>query len=229
MPKPHQSKATTAPTNPTLKPIRVLISSQHTLVRSGIRALLERIEEVEVSEAPDDQQILTQIREFNPHVILRDIISFGLSGLELLSRVTQEFPAARLIALTQGEDEEQAVEVLRLGASGVIAKTGSHFELELAIKTVASGEYYLSETLGLAVLKRSADPRAYSSELTTRQYEVLKMMTEGYGMKEIAVRLNISTKTVETHRARLMERLKIHDIAGLVRYAVRMGLIRLDE
>ncbi len=212
------------------KPIRVLVSDQHTLDRAGIRALLERIEEVEVAEAADSQQILASIREFDPDVVLLDVPTPGLSGLELLKEVVEKFPSKRVIALSQHETEEQAVHALRLGAAGFIAKSAASTELELAIKAVARGESYLASELSKqAVLKYLKDPRAFLSELTVRQYEVLKMIAEGHATKEIARRLDISVKTVETHRAQIMERLNIHDIAGLVRYALRMGIVELDE
>ncbi len=231
MPKPYPSsgaksvKADSAP-----RPIRVLLSDQHALVRAGIRALLERIEEVEVAEAADSQQIFASIREFNPDIVLLDVPTPGLSGLELLKEVVEKFPSKRVIALTQYETEEHAVQALRSGAAGFIAKSAASTELELAIKAVARGESYLASELSKqTVLKYLEDPRAFLSELTARQCEVLKMIAEGHATKEIARRLDISVKTVETHRAQIMERLNIHDIAGLVRYALRMGLVKLDE
>jgi DNA-binding NarL/FixJ family response regulator len=233
MPKPSSSseaKTTTAKADREPQLIRILLSGQHALVRAGIRALLERIEEVEVAEAADSQQILASIKEFNPDVVLLEVPTPGLSGLELLKEVVEKFPSKRVIALTQHESEEQAVQALRLGAAGFIAKTAASTELELAIKAVASGERYLTPELPReAILKSLEDPRSYLSELTARQYEVLKMIAEGHATKTIAGRLDISVKTVETHRAQIMKRLNIHDIAGLVRYALRMGLVKLDE
>jgi DNA-binding NarL/FixJ family response regulator len=233
MPKPDPSgraktKIVKADQEP--KPIRVLLSGQHVLVRAGIRALLERIEEVEVAEAADSQQILASIREFNPDVVLLDVPTPGLSGLELLKEVIEKFPSKRVIALTHHESEEHAVQALRLGAAGFISKSADGTELELAIRAVASGERYLAPELSKqAIYKYLEDPHAFLSELTARQYEVLKMIAEGLATKKIAGRLNISVKTVETHRAQIMQRLNIHDIAGLVRYALRTGLVKLDE
>jgi len=200
------------------------------LVRAGIRALLERIEKVEVAEAADSQQTLASISEFNPDIVLLDVPVPGLSGLDLLKEIVEKFPLVRVIVLTQHENEEQAVQALRSGAAGVITTNAASTELELAIKAVARGENYLAAELSRqAILKYLKDPRAFLSELTARQYEVLKMIAEGHATKEIARRLEISVKTVETHRAQIMERLDIHDIAGLVRYALRMGLVKLDK
>src|ERR1700741_580590 len=152
MPKPlRSSTARKAKPARVLQSTRVFLLSQQALVRSGIRALLERIEKIEVGEAPDSQQFLTLIEEFNPHVILLDVARPGLAGLELLKQVTQKFPSIYVIALTQHEDAEQAVQLLRLGAAGLIAKSATTTELEFAIKTVATGEIYLSKTLEQAV------------------------------------------------------------------------------
>src|SRR5882724_6309548 len=197
MPKPPPSGAKTVKTDQGPKPIRVLVSGQHALVRAGIRALLERIEDVEVAEAGDSRQILSSIREFNPDVVLLDVPTPGLSGLELLKEVVEKFPSKSVIALTQHETEEHAVQALRLGAAGFIAKSAASTELELAIRAVASGERYLAPELSKqAILEYLEDPHAFLSELTARQYEVLKMIAEGHSTKKIARRLDISVKTV---------------------------------
>lgn len=231
MPKPYSSSgARSVKADSSGKPIRVLLTGRHALVRAGLRALLERIEDVEVSEAADSRQIFASIREFNPHIILLDVPTPGLSGLELLKEIVAKFPATYVIALSQHETEEQAVQALRAGAAGFLAKSAASAELELAIRGVAKGEKYLASELSQqAILKYLEDPRSFFPELTPRQYQVLKLIAEGHATKEIARRLNISVKTVETHRAQLMQRLNIHDIAGLVRYALRMGLVKLEE
>lgn len=230
MPRPPRlSEAKKIKTDRVLGPTRVVLSSHETLVRSGLRALLERIKEVEVREALDNQQLLTLIPVFNPHVVLLDVTTRGLQGLVLLSQLVQKFPSTRALVLTQDEDEEQAVQALRLGAAGLIAKNATTTELELAISTVASGESYLSKVFEEPVSKYSETPKDFLPKLTLRQQEVLQMIAEGYGTKEIALRLKISVKTVESHLARIKKRLNISGIAGLVRYAVRIDLIKLDE
>lgn len=208
---------------------RVVLASYHALVRSGLRTLLEGTKEMEVREASNKEQLVTLIKEFKPHAIVIEVTGRGLPGLEVSQQVVQEFPSARTLALTQEENEEQALEALNIGAAGLIARTATSTELVFAIRTVASGEIYVPEALRAAVLKHSQVGRNASSKLTARQYEVLKLIAEGRGTKEIALQLNISRKTVETHRARIMRRLKIRDVAGLVRYAVHRGLITLEE
>ena len=147
-----------------------------------------------------------------------------------MQEIVDRFPSARVIVLSQQESEEQAVQVLRSGAAGFIAKSASSEELEQAVMAVARGEKYLPAELSTqAILRYLDDPRAFLPELTARQLEVLRMIAEGHTTKEIARRLEISVKTVETHRAQIMHRLDIHDIAGLVRYALRIGLVKLDE
>lgn len=212
-----------------LRPRRVVLSFHEGLVRSGLRALLERIAEVEVREASAKEQLLIVIEEFNPDVLLLEVTNRELHGLETLKQVVQEYPSTRVLILTEREDEEQAVAALRLGAAGLIAKSATSDELEFAVNIVASGKDYLPKTLAEALANYSGTPRTFRPELTSRQAEVLKMMAEGHGTKEIALRLNISAKTVETHRARIKQRLNISDIAGLVRYAIGIGLVKLHE
>lgn len=215
----------------TVKPIRVVVSAEHALIREGIRALVERIAEVEVvADAASDHQSLQLIMELKPEIVLLDISVPTVSALDSLKEIVANCPGVRVIVLTLQENEEYAVQAFRSGATGYIPKSAASTELELAIKAVAGGENYLASELSKqAVLKYLKDPHAFLSELTARQVEVLKMIAEGHATKEIAQRLTISVKTVETHRAQIMERLDIHDIAGLVRYALRMGLVKLDQ
>jgi DNA-binding NarL/FixJ family response regulator len=232
MPKPYPSSgAQKVKEGQAPKPIRVLVSAQHALVRAGIRALVERIAEVEVvGEAASGLQSLQLIKEQKPEIVLLDLIMPSVSALESLKEIVANFPLVRVIVLALQENEEYAVQAFRSGATGYIPKSAASTELEKAIKAVARGESYLASELSKqAVLKYLKNPRAFLSELTARQCEVLKMIAEGHATKEIAQRLDISVKTVETHRAQIMERLDIHDVVGLVRYALRMGLVKLDE
>jgi len=206
-----------------------VLSIHQGLVRSGFRALLERLAAVEVREASAKEQLLIVIEQFNPDVLLLEVTNRALHELETLKQVVQEYPSTRVLILTESEEEEQAVAALRLGAAGLIAKSATSDELEFAVNTVASGKDYLPKTLAEALANYSDTPRVFWPKLTSRQSEVLKMMAEGHGTKEIALRLNISAKTVETHRARIKQRLNISDIAGLVRYAIGIGLVNLHE
>jgi DNA-binding NarL/FixJ family response regulator len=209
--------------------IRVLLFDPHSLVRAGMRALLERVPEIEVAEAANRQQTLSAIKEYRPDLVLLDVPLAGVAGLGLLREIREKYPTVRTIVVAQHPNEGLAVQALRLGAFGFLTKGDAGTELEVAIKTVARGERYLAAALSRqSILTYLSDPNSFSSRLTARQHEVLQLIAEGHATKEIARRLNISVKTVESHRSQIMERLNIHDIAGLVRYALRLGLVKFE-
>lgn len=213
-----------------MKPIRVLLADDHGLVRSGIRVLLEDMEGIEViGEAGEGWEVLRLIEAKPPDVVLMDISMPGLNGLAVTARVAKEFPHTRVLILSIHVSEEYVLRALRAGASGYLVKDASVSELELAIRAVDRGQTYLSPSVSRPVVAdymqlASADA-APVDPLTPRQREILQLIAEGHSTKEIASKLDVSVKTAETHRAQLMERLAIHDVAGLVRYAIRIGLV----
>jgi len=214
-----------------LKTIQVLLADDHALVRAGIRALLERIDKVEVvAEAGDGQQALKLIERLEPDVVLLDLTMPGLSGFEVLKETSERFPNVNMIVLSVHDSEEYAFHALRSGAVGYLPKSAASTELEEAIGQVLRGEKYLSPSIAheasLGFAKAAPETLL---ELTPRQMEVLTLIAHGSSTREVAGALNISVKTVETHRAQLMERLNIHDVAGLVRYAIRKGLVNIDK
>jgi DNA-binding NarL/FixJ family response regulator len=215
-----------------MTPTRVLIADDHALVRAGIRALAERIKGVEVvAEAGDGDEALRLIGELKPDLVLLDITMGETSGFGVLTQQAKEFPEVRVIVLTVHDAEAYAIRALREGAAGFLLKSAAAVELEEAIETVARGQTYVSPELSKKSLieygKASSD-RAKLDKLSPRQHEILKLIAEGIGTKEQARRLSISVKTVETHRAQLMERLNIHDVPGLVRFAIKMGLVDVE-
>lgn len=217
-----------------MTPIRVLVADDHALVRAGIRALVERIDGVEVvAEAGDGREALRLIKEYEPEIVLLDLTMPDLNGFEVLERTSRELPGVKLIVLSVHEAEEYALRALSLGAMGYLPKSAASAELELAIKTVARKEKYVSPELSRKTFLEHANDAAHGrspiGELTPRQLEVLRMIAERHTTKDIARQLNISVKTVESHRAQLMERLNIHDVAGLVRYAIKMGVVMIEE
>jgi DNA-binding NarL/FixJ family response regulator len=223
-------------------PIRIILADDHTLVRGGIRALLQDLPGTQViAEANDGREALRLVETHRPDIILMDIAMSGMNGLEATNRLVKEFPKVRVIILSMHTNEEYVLQALRAGASGYLLKDAGIAELELAIKAVARGETYLSPPVskhvisnyvrrvsGEAPLEADGDPSPID-RLTLRQREILQLIAEGQTTQEIAHKLDISVKTVETHRMQLMERLDIHDVAGLVRFAIRVGLITLDD
>jgi DNA-binding NarL/FixJ family response regulator len=215
-----------------MTPTRVLIADDHALVRAGIRALAERIKGIEVvAEAGNGEEAVKLIKELKPDLVLLDISMPETSGFGVLARQANEFPDVRVIVLTVHVAEAYAIRALREGAAGFLLKSAASVELEQAIETVTRGDTYISPELSKRSLleygKASTD-RARLDSLSPRQREILKLIAEGLSTKEKARRLNISVKTVESHRAELMERLNIHDVAGLVRFAIKMGLVDVE-
>lgn len=214
-----------------MNPTRIILADDHTLVRAGIRSLLGKMPGVEVvGEAGDGREALALLEALQPDILLIDIAMPGLNGLETAARVADEFPRIKLIILSMHANEEYVVQALRAGALGYLLKDSAAIELELAIEAVGRGETYLSPPISHAVIdgyldRVSASGATGAHSLTPRQLEILKHLAEGQSAKEIAFALNLSVKTVETHRAQLMERLGIHDVPGLVKYAMRIGLI----
>jgi len=214
-----------------VKQIQVLVADDHVLVRAGIRALLERIDRVQVvGEAGDGLQALELIKELGPDVVLLDLTMPGLSGFEVLKETTERFPDVNMIVLSVHDTAEYAIHALRSGASGYLPKSAASVELEVAIRRVMSGEKYVSPRIAPAEsFEFSESGGEATAELTPRQIEVLTLIAEGLSTKEVAHTLNISIKTVETHRSLLMERLNIHEVAGLVRYAIKKGLLKIER
>lgn len=220
--------------SPLVKSIRILLADDHTLVREGIRALVEKLPSVEVvGEAKDGREAIRLVKELKPDLVLMDVAMPGLNGLEATARISKEVPGTRVIILSMYANEEYVREAIRAGAVGYMVKRGAAAELELCISAVAAGENYFSPLVAASVTKdrrgRLSADRAWVERLTPRQREILQLIAERQSTKDIASILNISTKTVETHRAQLMQRLDIHDVPGLVRFAIRAGLVSLDE
>jgi len=209
--------------------IRVLLAEDHHLVRAGLRALLDPVPDIEVvGEAGDGREALAMLKKHEPDVAILDISMPGMNGLEAASRVGDEAPATKVVILTMHSNEEYVLRALRAGVAGFLLKDAGTAELEGAIRAVMRGETYLSPGVSKKVVEgylgRSGGTHPLDS-LTPRQREVLQLIAEGYSTKQIAGLLGVGVKTIETHRTQLMDRLGIHEIAGLVRYAVRVGLV----
>jgi DNA-binding NarL/FixJ family response regulator len=213
-----------------MNPIRILLADDHALVRAGIRSLLEKIPNVEVvGEASTGRQALEMVKTRLANLVFMDIAMVELGGLEALPRITKDFPGVRVIILSAHANEEYVIRALRSGAAGYMLKDSATAELELAITSVSEGKTYLNPSISRPVidsyLERVGGPLSPLELLTPRQREILQLIAEGKNTKDIASDLDISVKTIESHRLQLMERLNIHDIPGLVRYAIRSGLV----
>jgi DNA-binding NarL/FixJ family response regulator len=209
---------------------RLLLVDDHTLVRAGIRALLENLSGVEVvGEASSGREALEIVRSELPNLVLMDIAMADLNGLETLPRIIKNFPSVKVVMLSAHANEEYVIRALRSGASGYMLKDAATVELEFAINSVAQGKTYLSPSISRTVidsyLERVSGESSPLEQLTTRQREILQLIAEGKNTKEIAYLLGISVKTVEAHRLQVMARLDIHDVPGLVRYAIRNGIV----
>ena len=214
--------------------IRVLLADDHRLMRAGLRALLKSLELVQVvAEAGTGHEAIQLAEQHQPDIVIMDIGMPELNGLEATARLKKLNPAPRIIILSMHANEEYVKRALQTGAAGYLLKGAEPAELELAIKAVMRGETYLTSAISKQVVQNYLYPERRKTspiqELTPRQREILQLVAEGHSSKDIALKLNLSVKTVDTHRTELMQRLDIHDIAGLVRYAIRIGLISADS
>jgi DNA-binding NarL/FixJ family response regulator len=210
--------------------ISVLLADDHTLVRAGLRKLLESIPGISVvGEAGDGLALLALAEELKPSLVLMDIAMPGLNGLEATARLVKTLPGIRVMILSMHQNEEYVRRALHHGAVAYLLKESAPMELELAIAAVLRGEIYLSPAVSKGVLDdyvhRLRDDDQPGKHLSPRQREVLQLIAEGLSTKDIARRLDLSVKTVETHRTTLMRQLNVHEVTGLVRHAVKLGLV----
>ena len=213
--------------------VRVLVADDHALFRAGVRKLLQSFEGIQVvGEAADGHEALRLSGTERPDVLLMDIGMPGLNGVEAAARLTREGPRPRVVILSMHTGEDHVLRAIRAGAAGYLLKDASPAELEAAVRSVARGEIYLSPAISRYVVddyvRRAGGDRSPLDRLTSRQREVLQLIAEGNTTKAIATRLGLSVKTVETHRAQLMERLEARDVATLVRLAIRVGLVESE-
>lgn len=216
-----------------MKPIRVILADDHALVRTGIRLLLAKQKGVKVvAEAADGREAIRLSLKHKPDVVLMDVAMPRLNGFDATSRISKQLAATRVIMLSMYAREDYIRQAFRAGASGYLLKSSSVAELAKAIKSVRAGQNYLCKELVPSfkpeqLLKWNGTQHP-AHRLTARQREILQLIAESRSTKEIAAELGVSTKTVEFHRAKLMERLKIHDVPGLVRYALRTGVAEAE-
>lgn len=219
-----------------MKKIRVLLADDHQLVRAGMRTLIGSLADFEVAgEAGDGREAVRRVREGGIDLVVMDLSMPGLNGLDATARIAKDHPEVRVVILSMHTSENYVLDALRAGAQGYVIKDSAPEELERALRAVAGGQRYLSPSITQYLLDdyqrlvRGDDKAPLgAAPLTARQREILQLIAEGRSTREIAERLSISIKTVETHRAQIMERLNVRDVASLTRYAIRLGLITPD-
>lgn len=209
---------------------RILLVDDHALVRAGIRALLETLPRLEVvGETGDGNEALRLVRELAPDVVLLDITIPGLNGLEVASRVARLGTGTQVVMLSMHASPEYAARAFAAGASAYLNKDSAFDELASALEAIGAGRRYLCRAIDAAQVaefeRRAGSGTSGLDGLTPRQRQILQLVAEGLGTRQIAERLFLSVKTVETHRAQIMQRLDIHDVPGLVRFAIRHGLL----
>lgn len=209
--------------------IKVLIVDDHAILREGLRALLSYFEDIEVvGEAADGQEALTLVESLHPHIVLMDIIMPRLNGFEATQQIAERFPSSRVLILTQHEEWQYVMPLLKAGAAGFILKKAAGAELVSAIRAIAKGDSFLYPPIAKKVLEQlqSREPMkaAHAKELTQREREILTHILRGETNRQIAHQLGLSVKTVEWHRAHLMEKIGARSVADLVRYALQHDL-----
>ena len=215
---------------------RVLLAEDHTIVRKGLRSLLDKETGIEVvGEAEDGREAIVKAEELHPDVVVMDIAMPGLNGLEATRQIKKRFPDMKILILTMHANEEYILQSLKAGASGYLVKKAAPAELISAINAVHKGHSFLSPSISRMVIdeyirrsKEISEGEEGFEQLTVREREVLQLIAEGRKTREIAELLYISIKTVETHRAHIMNKLDIHSTAELTRYAIRKGIISSD-
>jgi len=217
-----------------MKTLRILLADDHTLVRAGISSLLAQLPGVTVvAEASDGREVLKLAGIHKPEIVVMDVAMPGLNGLEATLRLLKQFPRTRVVMLSMHANEEYIHQAFQAGASAYLLKKSAVAELEAAVQAAQAGKTYLSPALARHYKpqdpSRPGDSKPPAEKLTTRQREILQLIAESRTTKEIAHELGLSAKTVEFHRAQLMQRLDIHDVPGLVRFALRSGLVESES
>jgi len=213
--------------------VRILLVDDHHMIREGLRSLVEKDTKYEiVGEADDGREAVDIAAKVRPDVVIMDVAMPNLNGVEATRRILRDAPDTKVIALSIHTDRQYVGRMLEAGASGYVLKDNAFEALSTAIETVLSGRTYLCPKVAAVVVdsyvRRPAEGEDAVTKLTPREKEVLQLIAEGHSTKEIAFNLNVSVKTIETHRRNIMEKVDIHSVAALTKFAVRLGLTSLE-
>ena len=218
-----------------METIKVVLAEDHTIVRQGLRSLLDQQAGIEVvAEAEDGRQAVRIAEQLQPDVVLMDFSMPGLNGLEATRQIKQRVPDIKVLILTRHANREYIESILRAGASGYLIKKSAADDLIIAIKSVARGDSFLDPSISTTVIEgllhqSEGETQVYDGKITPREREVLQLIVEGHPNREIASILHISVKTVDNHRANLMQKIDVHSTPDLTQYAIRKGIISLDD
>lgn len=216
-----------------LEKIRIIIVDDHKIVRDGLKSLLLGENSVEViGESPDGYHLLESLRTLNPDVLIVDVAMPGISGIEVTKIVMRDHPGIRVLILSANEDKFTLTSAVKAGAMAYLSKDVSREELVSAIKIVASGKHYFGTQMHRAVFESMSmitgqDQRGDAGRLTERETDIVRLFAEGYSYKQIAEKLFISVRTVETHKKNILEKLQLENTVDLVKYAIQEGLIKV--
>jgi two-component system response regulator NreC len=215
--------------------IKVLLADDHTIVRKGLRSLLDSEATIEVvGEAEDGREAIEKVEQLSPDIVVMDSTMPILNGLEATRHIVKRFPQVKVLVLTMHTNEEYIFQFLQAGAAGYLVKQAAPTELVSAIQAVQRGDYFLSPAISKTVVEeyikqaKAIDREDGFEQLTDREREVLQLIVEGFSNREIAERLHISLKTAGVHRINLMHKLNIHNVTELTKYAIRKGVISLE-
>lgn len=213
--------------------IKVVLAEDHTIVRQGLRSILEQQAGIEVIAEAENGRVAVRIAEqMKPDVVVMDFSMPDLNGLEATRQIKQRVPEVKILILTRHANQEYVESILRAGASGYMIKKSAAVELIIAIQSVNRGDYYLDPSISKTVIEGylgQSEGETQEIKITPRQREVLQLIAEGHPNREIASLLHISVKTVDNHRANLMGKLDLNSTADLIQYAIRVGIISLDD
>ena len=211
--------------------IKTVVVDDHAVVRSGLRLLLEAEDDIDVvAEAGDARNAVFEVRAHKPDVILLDVVMPGRSGIEVIPDLLKESPETKILVLSMQDDAAYVREAFAAGASGYVLKEAADAEVVAAVRDVADGQRYVHPALGARLVAAEAEERARAEQdpLSEREHEILRLLALGHTNQEIASQLYLSVRTVETHRAHIMQKLRISTRAELVRYAIEQGMLEED-